>query len=392
MKDISLHARLRWVTRLRWVMVIAILPLILGLLVIAGQATPASAATLPAPAGQKPDNTPCLACHGQSGQTWKLPGGEVIGITVDSNMYDGSVHNTFNCATCHVNISGYPHPKNSAQTLMDYRAQFKNTCNNCHKDQSAALADSAHTALAKSGNQNTPICIDCHNAHTQVPIKKDASGNPTFEEKATIAKICAQCHNGVYTQYIDSVHGAGVLAKNPDVPACNDCHGIHTITDARSVEFRLKSPELCAKCHTDASIMGKYNISTNVLSTYVADFHGTTVTLFEKQSPDQQTNKPVCFDCHGVHNIVNVQDPKAGLEIKSNMLKVCQKCHPDATTETFAASWMSHYEPSPTKYPIVYYINLFYQILIPAVLGFMVLMVLLDAIWRIRNRFAGKEV
>jgi hypothetical protein len=148
---------------------------------------------------------------------------------------------------------------------------------------------------------------------------------------------------------------------------------------------------MCGKCHSDPKRMSKYNISTKVLSTFVADFHGTTTTLFEKQSPDQQTNKPVCFDCHGVHNIVNVKDPKAGLEIKSNMLKACQKCHPDATTETFAASWMSHYEPSPTKYPIVYYIDLFYKILIPAVLGFMALLVLLDAAWRIRNRFAGKE-
>ncbi len=49
--------------------------------------------------------------------------------------------------------------------------------------------------------------------------------------------------------------------------------------------------------------MDKYGISTQVLNTYVADFHGTTVTLFEKQSPDAQTNKPVCYDCHGVHDI-----------------------------------------------------------------------------------------
>ena len=32
--------------------------------------------------------------------------------------------------------------------------------------------------------------------------------------------------------------------------------------------------------------MGKYGISTQVLNTYVADFHGTTVTLFEQVSPN----------------------------------------------------------------------------------------------------------
>jgi cytochrome c553 len=189
------------------------------------------------------------------------------------------------------------------------------------------------------------------------------------------------------------VHGSALQQDNPDVPSCVDCHGVHNVPDPMTQAFRLKSPtEMCGKCHTDAKRMSKYDISTAVLNTYVADFHGTTTTLFKKQSPDQVTNKPVCFDCHGVHEIANTKDPKGGLAIKTNMLKACQKCHPDATTETFAASWTSHYEPSPTKYPIVYYINLFYQVLIPAVLGFMVLMVLLDAIWRIRNRFAGKEV
>ena len=79
------------------------------------------------------------------------------------------------------------------------------------------------------------------------------------------------------------------------MPTCIDCHGVHNIGDPTTAEFRLKSPEMCAKCHTDPAIMDKYGISTQVLNTYVADFHGTTVTLFEKQSPDAETNKPVCY-------------------------------------------------------------------------------------------------
>jgi len=190
-------------------------------------------------------------------------------------------------------------------------------------------------------------------------------------------------------QYITSTStvctGLGFQANNPDVPACGDCHGIHTISDARSVEFRLKSPELCAKCHTDEKIMSKYNISTQVLTTYVADFHGTTVTLFEKMSPDQQTNKPVCYDCHGVHDIAKTTDPTKGLQIKKNMLLACQKCHPDANVN-FPDSWLSHYIPSPDKYPLVYYVNLVYMILIPVVLGGMALVIATDVYRRIRTR------
>ncbi|MDO8972220.1 MAG: hypothetical protein Q7U74_16110, partial [Saprospiraceae bacterium] len=379
MKDFYLHIRLRWGT------IFALLALLIGLTLLAGQPSPVAAALRTESNPQKPDNSTCLGCHGQVGQTMKLPNGEVMSVSVDSKMYDGSVHKNFSCTTCHVSISAYPHPKNAAQSINELRMQNKDACANCHKALAVELKDSAHTLMAKNGNPNTPVCIDCHNAHQQPPVKKDANGKPTYEEHATIAKVCATCHNGIYEQYINSVHGEGVTASNPDVPACDTCHGIHTITDARSVDFRLKSPDMCAKCHTDEKIMGKYKISTEVLSTYVADFHGTTVTLFEKLSPDQQTNKPVCYDCHGVHNIAMTNDPKKGLQVKENMLKACQSCHPDANIN-FPDSWLSHYIPSPDKAPLVYYVNLFYLILIPGVLGGMALVIFTDIYRRIRSR------
>jgi hypothetical protein len=135
--------------------------------------------------------------------------------------------------------------------------------------------------------------------------------------------------------------------------------------------------------------MAEYGLSTDVLETYVADFHGTTVTLFEKQSPDAETNKPVCFDCHGVHDIKRTDDPAKGLQVRENLRSRCQLCHPEATAE-FPDAWLSHYEPSIEKYPLVFAVDLFYKILIPVVLGGMGLLVALDLGWRVRNRF-GKR-
>jgi hypothetical protein len=131
--------------------------------------------------------------------------------------------------------------------------------------------------------------------------------------------------------------------------------------------------------------MDKYGLSTNVLSSYIADFHGTTVTLFEKVEPDQLTNKPVCYDCHGIHDIRASDDPEKGLQIKENVLVACQRCHPDATAN-FPDSWLSHYIPSRDKAPLVYYVNLVYQILIPLVLGAMGVFVLSDIYRKIRTR------
>jgi predicted CXXCH cytochrome family protein len=215
---------------------------------------------------------------------------------------------------------------------------------------------------------------------------KDAQGKLLPQARADIAKTCARCHDAIYKAYAQSVHGKGVLsANNPDVPTCTDCHGVHTIVDARGAAFRNSSIELCAKCHTDEKLMSKYNISTAVMNTYVADFHGTTVTLFERQTPDQPTNKPVCYDCHGVHDIMRADDPNKGLQVRTNLLKTCQRCHPDAT-ENFDTSWLSHYIPSPTKYPLVYYVNLVYSILIPVVLGGMALIIATDVFHKVKSR------
>jgi len=141
--------------------------------------------------------------------------------------------------------------------------------------------------------------------------------------------------------------------------------------------FRLSSPKICADCHTNEQIMSKYGLSTQVLQTYVADFHGTTVTLFEKLDPDQQINMPVCYDCHGVHDIRRSDDPEKGLQVKQNLLAACQKCHPDAT-ENFPDAWLSHYIPDRNRYPLVYWVNEFYKYFIPTVLGGMGLFVVSD--------------
>ena len=347
-----------------------------GLVLFAGPFRTAQAGAPVVPPPQKPDNSACLACHAAPGQSYTLPSGEVLGISIDPNVYDQSTHTTLACQTCHPNIAGFPHPQNTAQDSRAYTLEYKDTCKQCHADQSKQLADSVHTQLLNAGNRDAPVCSDCHNPHSQPTIQLDANGQPAPVEHATVAKICARCHNAIYDQYLTSVHGSGITNNaNMDVPACTDCHGVHTVQGPDSPGFRINSPtQVCGKCHTDPQRMAKYGISTQVLNTYVADFHGTTVTLFQKIDPQGKPNTPVCYDCHGVHNISNVNDPQSGLALKQNILAVCQRCHPGATTN-FPTAWLSHYIPSPDKSPLVYYVNLFYLILIPTVIGGMVIYV-----------------
>ncbi len=324
-------------------------------------------------------NAQCLACHSNPDLSIDLKNGEPLSLYVDSKHFSDSVHGQKNCTECHTDIKGYPHTKVEFADRRDVTLKMNQACAQCHQDKVQKTQDSVHAKALASGNRNAAVCTDCHTAH-------EVTDPATPRSK--IPQTCAQCHNEIFKQYADSVHGAAVLNDgNSDTPTCIDCHGVHNIGDPTANAFRLKSPEMCAKCHTNKALMDKYHISTNVLNTYVADFHGTTVEMFEKQSPDAATNKPVCYDCHGIHNIKKVDDPNATV-FKENLIKTCQQCHPDASTTSFAGAWMSHYIPSVEKYPLVYYINLFYLVLIPVTILGMLAYLATDVYRRFRNRSA----
>ena len=338
----------------------------------------------------KPDNDYCLACHQEAGKTTTI-GDETLAITINPTEFKLSVHNeeAIACVDCHTNIQGFPHRKVEVDTLREFTLSFLETCGDCHEEEYTKTHDSVHQAAFDKGNQNAPVCMDCHNPHTQTRLTGKSSGELTPSARLKIPATCAQCHEDIYNTYRSSVHGKALTEEgNVDVPTCIDCHGVHDIQDPTTVTFRNSTPFLCATCHTDEDKMAKYHISTNVLNSYVSDFHGTTVKLFEEQFPGQPTNKPVCTDCHGVHDISRPSDPETGIGMQENLLVKCQRCHPDATAN-FPAAWMSHYEPSPEHYPIVYYVNLFYKFFIPAVLGGMIFFVLTDIYRRIVNRMKG---
>jgi predicted CXXCH cytochrome family protein len=364
--------------------------LLLAVMVLS--ATPAEAA--PPIQGDQPTDETCLACHQQEGMTAQI-GGQPLPITIDPQAFEVSVHGTENiaCVDCHTNITSFPHPEVTASSPRDFRLELYPTCQNCHADQYQNTLDSVHQQELAAGNTNAAVCTDCHNPHTQTRLTDEATDQLLPAARAEVPVTCAQCHSTIFDAYQTSVHGEALQSGDPNVPTCTDCHGVHDIQSPATNSFRNSIPSLCADCHTDETMMAQYDLHTNVLSTYVADFHGTTVKMFEESFPDQPTNKPVCSDCHGVHDIIRVADPNAGIVHKKNLLVKCQQCHPDATTETFTDSWMSHYEPSPFVFPLVFFVNLFYKIFIPLVVGGMILFVLTDVYRRyVLNRAPAKGV
>ena len=65
---------------------------------------------------------------------------------------------------------------------------------------------------------------------------------------------------------------------------------------------------------------------------------------------------------------------------RNNLVTTCRKCHPGASAN-FPAAWLSHYPPSFDRAPLVFGVKLFYQLLIPFIVGGLVLQILLH-LWR----------
>lgn len=266
-------------------------------------------------------NETCLACHKQTDLTTTLPGGEKLNLFIDGEAFGQSVHGQkgLQCTACHPNMTQFPHPALTVKTERELN-------------------------------------------------------------RGVVQQACATCHKAIYDIYKDSVHGNALLNEsNTDVPSCTDCHGIHNISDPRTALFRANSPDLCSTCHSDAKLMSTYGISANVTKTYMSDFHGTSVRLTKEaqaKDPNITTYKAVCYDCHGIHDIKKVSDPNSSV-VKENLVKTCQKCHPNADAN-FPAAWTSHYIPDRTKWPLVYLVDLFYKIFVPTVLGGMIAFIGLD--------------
>lgn len=326
----------------------------------------------------------CLSCHDTPGLRTSLPSGEELYIGVDPQTYYQSSHGSmgYACVQCHTTIKEYPHPENTAGSIREYSLNMYENCRKCHEVNYFATLDSTHQNAIANGNIQGAVCTDCHGVHNI---------NKPGEPRSNIPKMCEVCHSEIYTLYEQSVHGSALIGEgNPDVPTCTDCHGVHQLSGPSTQDsFHLFSPQICADCHADDELMNKYGVSTKVFESYVSDFHGTTIVLFEKIAPDQETNKPVCIDCHGVHDMRKVDDPESTV-IKENLLSTCQKCHPDATAN-FPTSWLGHYEPNAEDAPLIFFVDLFYKIIIPLTIGGMLVFIASDVANKVSKKLENRK-
>lgn len=324
--------------------------------------------------GQTSEVKYCLTCHDRTDKFIHFENGEKMSVYFNIIDLQKSVHKTLNCSDCHFGFSIDKHPKRKFNDLRNFKIALSETCRRCHFDKYTRTLESIHNKILAEGRLEAPVCIDCHGSHN---IKHFG------EHRIVIAQRCQLCHNDIYNAYINSAHGKALIdIESTDVPICIDCHTAHDIKNPLSGDYRNNIPEMCSNCHSNQNIMDKFGLSTEVVKTYIDDFHGKTFSLYKSNLQNIASfykKIAVCTDCHGIHNIQSMRTIDENT-IKSNLLKRCHDCHTEAG-DNFPDAWLSHYMPSLYHHPLLYIVILFYRIFIPLLIATLILQILLH-IWR----------
>lgn len=321
-----------------------------------------------------PPQKECVDCHREPEEQLVFRDGTRMDLAVDFDAWNATLHGKeLQCVDCHRRASTIPHAEASFADAREYRVYSSKTCRRCHYAFYSKNLDSIHTELIRAGNDLAPTCVDCHGAHEAVAPSA----------RIAVHRRCASCHREISEAYAMSVHGRHLIKEdNQDVPVCTDCHGAHGIRDPRTALFHAHAHEICARCHSDAERMGRYGLSTNVLSSYLEDFHGHSNQLYAEGAGRPDRPLASCIDCHGTHDVHALSGNRAA--IRERVALVCRRCHQNVP-DAFADAWLSHYAPTLASAPIVWTTKWTFHILYLLLLGGLALHVLLH-LWCRRVR------
>jgi Cytochrome c3 len=162
------------------------------------------------------------------------------------------------------------------------------------------------------------------------------AGATAEESKPPALSGCVECHLALddarvtppARAFADDVHGRAGFT-------CAFCHGGDATQEDQELAhdprkgFRGKIapreiPGLCARCHSDPSVMKQFNPSLRVdqLAEYQTSGHGKKLLQGDERVAH-------CASCHGAHGVLSVKDSRSPVS-PGRIAPTCNRCHGDA--------------------------------------------------------------
>ena len=302
---------------------------------------------------------------------------------INNALFESTYHGKIRCKGCHTGVDKIPHngiPAVDCATdchIMDPSSKKSFS----HKKIVSDFDNSAHGKFGThlKDTSDLPVCKDCHNNktyHETIEKKMDSRHQVT---------VCRECHES--EEFVKRFYE----------------HIIYRTTKRRTSQEVVK---LCSTCQADQELMDKPGLDTVI--GFTTTFHAKAIKFGNEEVAN-------CLNCHAPydlgyspHRITSRREGKSPVNV-AKRLQTCSQsgCHTDASKK-FAVGTRVHPSPQQIKFittaepadqasmqiiddptfqtRVIGWIQLFYKVLIIAVVGGLGLHRILDMYALARER------
>ncbi len=326
-------------------------------------------ATIPPGEVQAGEELNCLICHKHRGLSRIDENGKFRLFYINNELFESGPHRRNNCQDCHTDIVRIPHDpaKKVDCTQQCHVVEPSGKARFSHKPIAETLAMSVHGKLDAEGKpkkyqEDYPGCKDCHDQPLYRPLSV-FKGEPRSGISERSISRCKSCHR------------TGNFAED---------FYEHVTSRLRKGRFPLETIEVCAKCHQNPGFLERHELD-DAVTTYEETFHGKLIKLGSERTPD-------CLDCHVVEgentHLIEAKTVPTSATNKANVGNTCRAsdCHKKASAQL--ASFQTHVTYEREKYPMQFYMLMFFKALMAVILYFFLTMIFFELMRRLFPAFA----
>jgi hypothetical protein len=314
------------------------------------------------------DKIDCLVCHKYRGLSRVNDEGNFRLYYINNELFESGPHRRNDCGDCHTDIDRIPH-KPAEKINCTQECHIVEPSGNVlfsHESVAETLAKSVHGKLDADGKpkpyqEDFPDCKDCHDQPLYRPISVYKGVAKHGVSKRSISR-CKSCHT------------SGNFAED---------FYEHVTSRLHKTRFSLEIVEVCAECHKDPEFRKRHELD-DVITTYKQTFHGKLLALGSERTAD-------CLDCHvveGVNNhLIESKTVATSSTHANNVGRTCtaSDCHERASESL--SDFQTHVTYDREKYPMQFYMLIFFKALMAIILYSFLLMVFFELLRRLFPKF-----